>query len=312
MSDLGEKRGLFARLKKTRASLTGALSGLFEKDGIRFDDQVFDELEDQLIMADLGVSASATVVDSIRQRARKKSFRTLEELKQALADEIGSLLEVSQKEIMPGTHTARPFVLMMVGVNGVGKTTTTAKVAAHFQSAGASVMLAACDTFRAAAIEQLQLWGGRLGVPVIAQSHGADAAAVAHDALVAAKARGIDVLIIDSAGRQHINTDLMSQLEKIKRVLGKTDPDAPHEIWLVVDGGTGQNAISQARSFNKAVGLTGVCVTKLDGTARGGMVLALANELGLAIPFIGVGESLQDLESFDAMAFAGALVNDSS
>ncbi len=310
MSDLDEKRGLFARLKKTRVSLAGALSGLFEKDGIRFDDQVFDELEDQLIMADLGVSASATLVDSIRQRARKKSFRTLEELKQALADEIGSMLETSQKEIVPGTHTARPFVLMMVGVNGVGKTTTTAKVAAQFQSAGASVMLAACDTFRAAAIEQLQLWGERLGVPVIAQSHGADAAAVAHDALVAAKARGIDVLIVDSAGRQHVNTDLMSQLEKIKRVLGRTDPEAPHEIWLVVDGGTGQNAISQARSFDKAVGLTGVCVTKLDGTARGGMVLALANELGLAIPFIGVGESLQDLEPFNAMAFAGALVND--
>ncbi len=309
MSQSGEKTGLFARLRKTRSTLTQSLSGLFQERGILFDDQVFDDLEDQLIMSDLGVNASAAVVDGIRRRANNKSFKSLDDLREALAEEIAKMLELSERKVDLQLTASRPLVLMMVGVNGVGKTTTTAKLAAYFQRTGSSVMLAACDTFRAAAIEQLQHWGDRLGVPVIAQSHGADAAAVAHDALSAAKARDIDVLIVDSAGRQHVNADLMSQLEKIKRVLARTDPQTPQEIWLVVDGGTGQNAVSQAKSFHSAVGLTGVCVTKLDGTARGGMVLALSNELGLSIPFLGVGEAPEDLQPFEAKAFADALVN---
>jgi fused signal recognition particle receptor len=196
----------------------------------------------------------------------------------------------------------------MVGVNGVGKTTTAAKLAAFFQRSERSVMLAACDTFRAAAIEQLQTWGERLELPVIAQAHGADAAAVAHDAMKAAQARKIDVLIVDSAGRQHVNVDLMAQLQKIKRVIRAVDVAAPQETLLVVDGGTGQNALAQAAAFEDAVESTGVCVTKLDGTARGGIVIALARQCGLTIPFIGVGETLEDLQPFDADRFARALV----
>ncbi|MEO1864846.1 MAG: signal recognition particle-docking protein FtsY, partial [Pseudomonadota bacterium] len=195
-------------------------------------------------------------------------------------------------------------------VNGVGKTTTSAKLASWCQDAGHTVMLAACDTFRAAAIEQLQFWGAKLDVPVIAQSHGADAAAVAHDAFMAASARGVDVLIIDSAGRQHINAELMTQLGKIKRVLSRIDAAVPHETFLVVDGGTGQNALSQAKAFGAEVDLTGVCVTKLDGTARGGIVVALADQLELSIPFIGVGEGLHDLQAFDPLNYAAALLGD--
>ena len=203
-------------------------------------------------------------------------------------------------------------IAVCCGAGGVGKTTTAAKLAAHFQQSGHSVLLGACDTFRAAAIEQLQSWGERLGIGVITQTHGADAAAVAHDALSAAKSRGTDVLIIDSAGRQHVNTDLMAQLGKIRRVLSKSDAAAPHETLLVVDAGTGQNALSQAAAFEKEVGLTGICVTKLDGTARGGVVVALAKQFPVAIPFVGVGEGIADLQPFQARDFARALVGLSS
>ena len=307
-SDSQKSSGLFARLKKTRAALSEGLAGLFAKEGVVFDDTVLEDLEDQLIMADLGPGASAVTVDGIRRRAKTKAFASLDILKEALIQEIASMLDGAERSIDLTPASPRPLVIMMVGVNGVGKTTTTAKIAARYKSSGHSVMLAACDTFRAAAIEQLQLWGDRLGVPVIAQSHGADAAAVAHDALSAAKARGIEVLLIDSAGRQHVNSDLMAQLEKIKRVLAKVDPDAPHEILLVVDGGTGQNAIAQAKAFHEHVGLSGVCVTKLDGTARGGVVVGLASQLGLSVPFIGLGEGAEDLQPFDGQRFAEALL----
>jgi fused signal recognition particle receptor len=218
------------------------------------------------------------------------------------------MLGTAQRSIDIQSQPGTPFVILMVGVNGVGKTTTAAKIAAFFQRSERSVMLAACDTFRAAAIEQLQTWGERLEIPVIAQAHGADAAAVAHDAMKAAQARKIDVLIVDSAGRQHVNVDLMAQLQKIKRVIRAVDVAAPQEILLVVDGGTGQNALAQVSAFEDAVEPTGVCVTKLDGTARGGVVVALARQCALTIPFIGVGETLEDLQPFDADRFARALV----
>ena len=303
-----ESSGLFARLKKTRTSLAGGLAGLFGGGRVHFDDGVYDDLEDQLLMADLGVEASTVVVSALRERVRTTRIDSSESLKEALIDELSSILTPAERPLVAQKGANGPFVILMVGVNGVGKTTTTAKLAAYFQNSGHSVLLGACDTFRAAAIEQLQSWGERLGIGVIAQSHGSDAAAVAHDALSAAKSRGTDVLIIDSAGRQHVNADLMAQLGKIRRVLSKADTAAPHETLLVVDGGTGQNALSQAAAFEKEVGLTGICVTKLDGTARGGVVVALAKQFPVAIPFVGVGEGIADLRPFKARDFARALV----
>ena len=303
-----DSSGLFARLKKTRTSLAGGLAGLFGGGRVHFDDDVYDDLEDQLLMADLGVEASTVVVSALRERVRTTRIDSSESLKEALIDELSSILTPAERPLVAQRRVNGPFVMLMVGVNGVGKTTTTAKLAAYFQKSGHSVLLGACDTFRAAAIEQLQSWGERLGIGVIAQSHGSDAAAVAHDALSAAKSRGTDVLIIDSAGRQHVNADLMAQLGKIRRVLSKADVAAPHETLLVVDGGTGQNVLSQAAAFEKEVGLTGICVTKLDGTARGGVVVALAKQFPVAIPFLGVGEGIADLRPFKARDFARALV----
>ena len=259
-------------------------------------------------MADLGVAASAQAVAALRRHAASKRIENLPALKNLLSHELAAMLGKAQRSIDIQSQPGTPFVILMVGVNGVGKTTTAAKLAAFFQRSERSVMLAACDTFRAAAIEQLQTWGERLELPVIAQAHGADAAAVAHDAMKAAQARKIDVLIVDSAGRQHVNVDLMAQLQKIKRVIRAVDVAAPQETLLVVDGGTGQNALAQAAAFADAVEPTGVCVTKLDGTARGGIVVALARQCGLTIPFIGVGETLEDLQPFDADRFTRALV----
>jgi fused signal recognition particle receptor len=310
MDQIEKSNGLFSRLKKTRASLSNGLASVFKGGGIEFDDSVLEDLEDQLIMADLGAAASKMAVESIRRRAKSKGFHNIEELRHALIEEIATILGDARRTINLEANAQRPYVILMVGVNGVGKTTTSAKLASWCQDAGHTVMLAACDTFRAAAIEQLQFWGAKLDVPVIAQSHGADAAAVAHDAFMAASARGVDVLIIDSAGRQHINAELMTQLGKIKRVLSRIDAAVPHETFLVVDGGTGQNALSQAKAFGAEVDLTGVCVTKLDGTARGGIVVALADQLELSIPFIGVGEGLHDLQAFDPLNYAAALLGD--
>ncbi len=303
-----ESSGLFARLKKTRASLSGGLAGLFGGNRVHFDDAVYDDLEDQLLMADLGVEASTAIVSALRERVRTSQIDSPERLKEALVEELSVILTTAERPLAAPSGNTGPLVILMVGVNGVGKTTTTAKLAAHFQKSGHSVLLGACDTFRAAAIEQLQSWGEHLGIGVIAQTHGADAAAVAHDALSAAKSRGTDVLIIDSAGRQHVNADLMAQLGKIRRVLSKADAAAPHETLLVVDAGIGQNALSQAAAFEKEVGLTGICVTKLDGTARGGVVVALAKQFPLAIPFVGVGEGIADFRRFQARDFARALV----
>ena len=307
-----ESSGLFARLKKTRTALSDGLTGLFGGNRVTFDDDIYNELEDQLIMADLGVEASAQVVAALREQARAGRIDTTEALREALMGQIANLLQNAEREMVFDSESPKPLVILMVGVNGVGKTTTTAKLAARFQDSGHSVLLGACDTFRAAAIEQLQSWGDRLGIPVIAQAHGSDAAAVAHDALTAAKSRGVDVLIIDSAGRQHVNADLMAQLGKIRRVLAKADSGAPHETLLVVDGGTGQNALSQAGAFEKEIGLTGICVTKLDGTARGGVVVALTQQSPVSIPFIGVGEGIADLRPFDAADYARALMGGGS
>ncbi len=273
-----------------------------------FDVAVFEALEDQLIMADLGVAASGEAVAALRRHAASKRIENLPALKNLLSHELAAMLGKAQRSIDIQSQPGTPFVILMVGVNGVGKTTTAAKLAAFFRRSERSVMLAACDTFRAAAIEQLQTWGERLELPVIAQAHGADAAAAAHDAMKAAQARKIDVLIVDSAGRQHVNVDLMAQLRKIKRVIRAVDVAAPQETLLVVDGGTGQNALAQVAAFGDAVEPTGVCVTKLDGTARGGIVVALARQCALTIPFIGVGETLEDLQPFDADRFARALV----
>jgi len=307
-----ESSGLFARLKKTRTALSDGLTGLFGGNRVTFDDDIYNELEDQLIMADLGVEASAQVVAALREQAGAGRIDTTEALREALMGQIARLLQNAECEMVFDSESPKPLVILMVGVNGVGKTTTTAKLAARFRDSGHSVLLGACDTFRAAAIEQLQSWGDRLGIPVIAQAHGSDAAAVAHDALTAAKSRGVDVLIIDSAGRQHVNADLMAQLGKIRRVLAKADSGAPHETLLVVDGGTGQNALSQANAFEKAIGLTGICVTKLDGTARGGVVVALTQQSPVSIPFIGVGEGVADLRPFDAADYARALMGGGS
>jgi len=300
-----DKSGLFSRLTRTRDGLFGGITSLFKRHTL--DDSLFDEIEDQLLVADLGVAVSQKVVARLRQDARENRLSDVPSLIASLRQVLLELLlpcEVDEVKLQP----MRPVVVMMVGVNGVGKTTTLAKVAARYHSAGQQVMLAACDTFRAAAIEQLQTWGDRLNVPVIAQSHGADAAAVAFDAYTSAKARGCDILLVDTAGRQHTHSDLVEQLTKVKRVLAKADPDVPDEIWLTVDAGNGQNVLSQVEHFHNAVSLTGLCVTKLDGTAKGGVIFALAERFALPIQYIGTGESVDDLRRFDAEAFVDALL----
>ncbi len=298
--------GLFSRLGKTRKSLADGLKGLFGGRAT-LDEEDFDDLEDRLVMADMGAAASHRVVERLRDAARREKAADGAALKALLERELVEILRPVQVPL-PAPGSRRPYVILMVGVNGVGKTTTVAKLAHHFKSRGLTVMLAACDTFRAAAVEQLQHWGERLDVPVIAQGHGADAAAVAHDAMQAAKARDADVLIIDSAGRQHVNADLMAQLEKVVRVVGRVEAGAPHDVWLTVDAGNGQNVLSQIEHFSRSVSLTGVCVTKLDGTARGGVLVAVAERFSLAVPFVGIGEGVEDLKPFDAAAFVEALV----
>ncbi len=306
MSD-APKKGLFAKLGKTRRSLTQGLLGLFGG-GTPLDDTWFDEIEDQLIVSDMGVEASLRVTDVLRQSARREKTATPEDLRRLLKDELLKILHSVEYDEFP-VPAKSPLVILMVGVNGVGKTTTTAKLAHHFKQSGKQVMLAACDTFRAAAIEQLQRWGERLEVPVVAQQHGSDAAAVAHDAMLSARARGADVLIIDSAGRQHVNSDLMEQLGKVVRVLRRIDNSVPHESWLTIDAGNGQNVLSQIEHFSKVVPVTGLCVTKLDGTAKGGVMVAVAERFSLPVPFVGVGEGLDDLRRFNAADFVDALID---
>ena len=305
--------GWFARLKeglsKTSASLGEGMASLFlGKKAI--DDDLLDELETRLLTADVGVEATTAIVQSLTKRVARKELADSDALYKALQQELNDLLKpVEQPLLIDTTH--KPYVILVVGVNGAGKTTTIGKLAKKLQNEGKKVMLAAGDTFRAAAVEQLQVWGERNQIPVIAQHTGADSASVIFDALQAAKARGIDVLIADTAGRLHTKDNLMEELKKVRRVLGKLDETAPHETLLVLDAGTGQNAINQAKQFNQTVNLTGLALTKLDGTAKGGVIFALAKQMALPIRYIGVGEGIDDLRTFVADDFVKALFAES-
>ena len=301
-----EPRNIDTALDKSGRRLLQKIGGLFQG-SFDLNDALFDDLEDTLISSDIGVAASLQLVEALRQRVKSQKINDATGVVQALRDEIAQLLTLAEQ---PWAIAHKPYVVLMVGVNGAGKTTTTAKIAKHFQDQGKSVMLAAADTFRAAAVEQLQEWGSRLALPVIAQSTGADAAAVAHDALSSAMARDCDVLLIDTAGRLHTQSDLMTQLQKVNRVLAKLDPSAPHEVMLVVDAGIGQNALAQLAHFQEAVGVSSLCLTKLDGSAKGGMAIALTQQYQLPIRFVGVGEGFDDLQAFVATDFAKALVPD--
>jgi len=274
---------------------------------VKLDDALLDELEATLIGADVGVAASTQLIEALRRRMDKLEFADADALLAALRAELVALLAPVALPLALQS-AQRPFVILMVGVNGVGKTTTIGKLAQRLRSEGHSLALAAGDTFRAAAVEQLKTWGERNDVPVIAQGSGADAASVIFDALQSSRAKQIDVLIADTAGRLHTQSGLMDELSKIRRVLAKLDPSAPHEVLLVIDGTTGQNAINQVRQFRQAIGVTGLVVTKLDGTAKGGVVFALAKEFGLPIRYVGLGESLDDLRPFDATAFVDGLL----
>jgi len=308
-SKVVEKTGFFARLKqglaKTSASLGEGMASLFlGKKAI--DDDLLDELETRLLMADVGVEATTAIVQNLTKRVARKELADSGALYTALQDELTALLEPAQQPLAISA-AQQPFVILVVGVNGVGKTTTIGKLAKKLQSQGKKVMLAAGDTFRAAAVEQLQVWGDRNNIAVIAQHTGADSASVIFDAVQAAKARGVDVLIADTAGRLHNKDNLMEELKKVRRVIGKLDETAPHEVLLVLDAGTGQNAINQTKQFNQAVELTGLALTKLDGTAKGGVIFALAKQFGLPIRYIGVGEGIDDLRDFEAKSFVRAL-----
>lgn len=309
-----EKKGFFARLKaglsRTRGQLADSLANLV-LGSKEIDDDLLEDIETQLLMADVGVSATRKIIDDLTDKAARKELKDPQALMERLRQLLSDIIEPCSK---PLELTHKPFVILMVGVNGVGKTTTIGKLAKKFQSEGKSVMLAAGDTFRAAAVEQLQVWGERNNIHVTAQHTGADSASVIFDALQAAQARNIDVLIADTAGRLHTKSNLMDELAKVKRVMQKLDPTAPHETMLVVDAGTGQNALNQAEHFNKAVPLSGITITKLDGTAKGGIIFALADKMKTPIRFIGVGESIDDLREFNGQDFIQALfaTNDNS
>ena len=301
------KEGFFARLKrsllKTKENLGSGFISLFR--GKKIDDDLFEELEEQLLIADVGVETTRKIIANLTEGANRKQLRDAEALYGLLKDEMGEILAKVDEPLNIEGKT--PFVILMVGVNGVGKTTTIGKLARQFEQQGKSVMLAAGDTFRAAAVEQLQVWGQRNNIPVIAQHTGADSASVIFDAIQAAKSRNVDVLIADTAGRLQNKSHLMEELKKIVRVMKKLDEDAPHEIMLTIDASTGQNAISQAKLFNEAVGLTGITLTKLDGTAKGGVIFSVADQFGIPIRYIGVGERIEDLRPFKADDFIEAL-----
>lgn len=303
------KGGFFARMRqglsKTRDVLVEGVAELFigKKD---IDDDLLDELETQLLIADVGVEATTEIIEKLTQKIKYKELDDADAMMAALRSELADILEpADQPLVIPKQNT--PFVILVVGVNGVGKTTTIGKLARKLQFEGRKVMLAAGDTFRAAAVEQLQVWGERNGIPVVAQHTGADSASVIFDAFEAARARNIDVLIADTAGRLHNKDYLMEELKKVKRVLGKLDSNAPHEVLLILDAGTGQNALSQARQFHESVQLTGMALTKLDGTAKGGVIFALSKQMKLPIRFLGVGEQIEDLRPFSVKEFVEAL-----
>ena len=300
------KLGWRERLRNS--AFARSFGGLFSRNP-KLDDDLLDEIETALLTADVGVAATTQLIDSLRKRMKAREFADARALLGALRADLIAMLAPVAKPLQIDRN-AKPFVILTVGVNGVGKTTTIGKLAHRFKSEGRTLMLAAGDTFRAAAVAQLQSWGDRNGVVVIAQGQNADAASVAFDALQAAKARGTEVLIADTAGRLHTQQGLMAELGKIKRVLGKLDGAAPQEVLMVIDGTTGQNALSQLRQFHAAAGVTGLVVTKLDGTAKGGVVFALAREFGIPIRFAGIGERPEDLRVFDAEAFVDALLPD--
>ncbi len=294
-------------LDKSRTSLMGKIGNVF-KGSFDINDDLFDELEEVLITSDIGLDASLELVERLRERVQAEKIQDAQGVVNGLKAEIAQMLLPAEQEW--NVLHQRPYVMLMVGVNGVGKTTTTAKIAKHFQDQGKSVMLAAADTFRAAAVEQLQEWGKRMDIPVVAQGHGADAAAVAHDALNSAIVKGTQVLMIDTAGRLHTQSDLMEQLQKVNRVLANLDPSMPHEVMQILDAGTGQNALSQLEHFRKAVNVSSICLTKLDGSAKGGLAISLTQKHKLPIRYIGVGEGYMDLKPFSAKTFADALIPD--
>ncbi|WGE55055.1 signal recognition particle-docking protein FtsY [Actinobacillus equuli subsp. equuli] len=300
--------GFFSRLLKglvkTKQSIGSGFRNFFS--GKKIDDDLFEELEEQLLVADLGMPTTTKIINSLTQHATKQQLKDADLLYQQLKVELGEVLKPVSQPLEIDT-SKKPYVILMVGVNGVGKTTTIGKLARKFQAEGKSVMLAAGDTFRAAAVEQLQVWGERNNIPVVAQSTGSDSASVIFDAMQSAASKGIDILIADTAGRLQNKNNLMDELKKIVRVMKKYDESAPHEIMLTLDAGTGQNAISQAKLFNEAVGLTGITLTKLDGTAKGGVIFAIADQFNIPIRFIGVGEKIEDLRPFNAEEFIEAL-----
>lgn len=300
--------GFFSRLVKgllkTKQNIGAGFRSFFL--GKKIDDELFEELEEQLLIADIGVPTTSKIIKNLTEHASRKELQDAELLYQQLKVEMADILEPVAQPLEIDS-TKKPCVILMVGVNGVGKTTTIGKLARKFQSEGKSVMLAAGDTFRAAAVEQLQVWGERNHIPVVSQSTGSDSASVIFDAMQSAAARNIDILIADTAGRLQNKNNLMDELKKIVRVMKKYDETAPHEIMLTLDAGTGQNAISQAKLFNEAVGLTGISLTKLDGTAKGGVIFAIADQFKLPIRYIGVGEKIEDLREFNAKEFIEAL-----
>lgn len=304
-----DKTGLFGRLKKglskTGSALSEGLGNLFL--GKReIDDDLLEDIETRLLMADVGIEATGVIIDRLTQQVARQELDDARTLLKSLKHELADVLAPSEAPLQID-NSKKPYVILMIGVNGVGKTTSIGKMAKRFQQQGQSVMLAAGDTFRAAAVEQLQVWGERNNVPVIAQHTGADSASVIFDAVQAARARGTDVLIADTAGRLHNKDGLMEELKKVVRVIKKLDDSAPHEVMLVLDAGTGQNAINQAKQFQAAVGVTGLTLTKLDGTAKGGIIFALAQQFELPVRYIGVGEGIDDLRPFNAEEFTKAL-----
>lgn len=306
--DKPQREGFFARLKRslvrTKENIGSGFFGLFS--GKKIDDELFEELETQLLTADLGVDTTRRIIDGLVQHADRKQLKDAEALYGLLKQDMGAMLAKVEQPLVIDT-SKKPYVILMVGVNGVGKTTTIGKLAKQFQAEGKSVMLAAGDTFRAAAVEQLQVWGQRNNIPVIAQHTGADSASVIYDAIEAARSRGADVLIADTAGRLQNKSNLMEELKKVVRVMKKLDEEAPHEVMLTLDAGTGQNALSQAKLFSEAVGLDGIVLTKLDGTAKGGVIFAVADKFQIPIRYIGVGEGIDDLRPFVANDFIEAL-----
>ena len=306
---LPHKKGLFSRLKaglsKTRTKLGGGLGDLLLGKKI-IDDELIDDIEMQLLTADIGVEAATEVMEEVRSKVSRNELQTMDALNDLLKDKLKDIITPSGQPLVINEQH-KPFVILMVGINGAGKTTTIGKLAKRFQSEGKSVMLAAGDTFRAAAVEQLQVWGQRNNIPVIAQHTGADSASVIFDSVKAAQSRNIDIVIADTAGRLHNKSNLMDELQKVARVIKKLDPSAPHEVMLILDSGTGQNAIIQAQEFNKAIPITGISLTKMDGTAKGGVIFAIAKQLDLPIRFIGIGEQIDDLRVFDANDFINAI-----